>query len=40
MGISDPSEEDVYDYGLFLLDKILGNPSHSLADFPSMPRPS
>lgn len=40
MGMGDPSEEDVYDYSLFLLDKILSESSHSLVNFPSMPRPS
>ena len=40
MRMGDPSEEDVYDYGLFLLDKILGESSHLLANFPSMPWPS
>lgn len=39
MGIAAPSENDVYDYGLFLLDKILGDSGHSLEDWPSMPKP-
>jgi hypothetical protein len=39
MGIQNPSPEDTYDYGLFLLEKILGDSGHSLENFPSMPRP-
>ena len=39
MGIQNPMDEDIYDYGLFLLDTILGDSGHSLGDFPSMPRP-
>ena len=39
LGIENPSPDDVYDYGLFLLDKILGDSGHTLADFPSMPQP-
>ncbi|KAF9552570.1 hypothetical protein CPC08DRAFT_646734, partial [Agrocybe pediades] len=39
MGYQSPSEEDVFDYGLYLLDVILGESGHSLANFPSMPRP-
>jgi len=37
MGIQNPTD-DIYDYGLFLLDTILGDSGHSLEDFPSMPR--
>jgi hypothetical protein len=32
-----PTEDDIYDYGLFLLDKVLNEQSRSLRDFPSMP---
>ena len=39
MGIQNPPPEDVYDYGLFLLDKILGDSGHALTAFPSMPQP-
>ena len=39
MGIQNPPPEDVYDYGLFLLDKILGDLGHALTAFPSMPQP-
>ena len=39
MGIQNPTDEDIYDYGLFLLNKILGDSGHSLANFPSMPQP-
>ncbi|GJE95688.1 ATP-dependent DNA helicase [Phanerochaete sordida] len=37
--IVDPSPNDVYDYGLYLLDNLLRDAGHSLADFPTMPRP-
>ena len=39
MGLSHPSDDDVYDYGLFLLDKLLGDAGRTLSDWPSMPRP-
>lgn len=39
MEIQNPTDEDIYDYGLFLLNKILGDSGHSLANFPSMPQP-
>ena len=39
MGITDPPEEDVYDFGLFLLDKALYESGHSLNNWPSMPKP-
>ena len=39
MGIQDPSNDDVYDYGLHLLDNILHNSGCSLAEWPSMPLP-
>ena len=39
MGITDPPEEDIYDFGLFLLDKFLRESGHSLNNWPSMPRP-
>lgn len=39
MEIQNPMDEDIYDYGFFLLDTILGDSGHSLGDFPSMPRP-
>jgi hypothetical protein len=32
-----PTENDAFDYGLFLLNKILNEQSRSLSDFPSMP---
>jgi hypothetical protein len=35
--ISEPTSEDIYDYGLYLLEKILFKSGKSLADFPSMP---
>jgi hypothetical protein len=39
MGITDPPEEDIYDFGLFLLDKFLHESGRSLDNWPSMPRP-
>ena len=39
IGITDPPEEDVYDFGLFLLDKALHESGHSLDNWPSMPKP-
>lgn len=38
MGFEDPSDGDIYDYGLFLLEKILQESGHSLFDF-EMPVP-
>ncbi|KAJ7733948.1 hypothetical protein B0H16DRAFT_1327828, partial [Mycena metata] len=35
----DPSEEDVYDYGLFLIDKIFRESNRALKDWPAMPQP-
>lgn len=39
MGITDPAEDEVYDLGLFLLNKVLRESGHSLDDWPSMPKP-
>ena len=39
MGITNPPEEDTYDLGLFLLDKILWESGHTLNNWPSMPKP-
>jgi hypothetical protein len=36
-GISDPSEENVYDYGLYLIQDLLGAQGSSLENFPPMP---
>ena len=38
MGIQQPPPERIYNYGLFLLDKILKESGQSLAEWPSMPR--
>jgi len=38
-GIPDPSENQIYDYGLYLLNNILRGSAKSLADFPPMPQP-
>ena len=34
----DPSNEDVWDYGLFLIDQLLSNFNKSLRDWPDMPQ--
>lgn len=39
MGFSNPSDEDIHDYGLFLLDKALRPFGSSLEQFETMPRP-
>jgi hypothetical protein len=40
MGIETPSEEQIYDYGLFLINRILQDNGHTLANWPSMPKPT
>ncbi|KAJ6589181.1 PIF1-like helicase-domain-containing protein [Mycena capillaripes] len=35
----EPTDEDVYDFGLFLLDKILKESGQNLKDWPVMPLP-
>ena len=37
--IAHPSDEEVYDYGLYLLNKILSKSGKSLEDFADMPKP-
>ncbi|KZP16117.1 hypothetical protein FIBSPDRAFT_749219, partial [Athelia psychrophila] len=39
MGRENPAEETIYDFGLYLLDKILEQSGHHLGDFPPMPIP-
>lgn len=39
LGLDNPSEDDIYDYGLFLLNKALRPFACVLADFPPMPLP-
>ena len=39
MGRSNISQDDIYDYGLFLIDKTLKTSGSSLADFRSMSQP-
>ena len=39
MGFQNPSDDNVYDYGLHLLDYILCDSGRSLAEWPSMPLP-
>jgi hypothetical protein len=40
LGRTIVSENDIYDFGLYLIDEILHDSGHALADFPSMPSPS
>src|SRR6201996_7208468 len=37
--VRDPTEDQVFDYGLYLIDKILQSSNKSLKDWPSMPLP-
>ena len=37
--ILDPTEEQVFDYGLYLIDVLLHNKNRSLQDWPAMPLP-
>jgi hypothetical protein len=37
--ILDPTEEQVFDHGLYLIDCLLGNENRSLRDWPAMPFP-
>ena len=39
MQILHPTDEQIYDYGLFLLEKVLNQSNKSLSDFPPMPVP-
>lgn len=39
MGYENPSPEEAYNFGLFLLDDILQQSGHRLSDFPAMPTP-
>ena len=38
LGRTAVSNDEIYDFGLHLIDNILGDSGHSLADSPSMPR--
>jgi hypothetical protein len=37
--VQNPTEEQVFDYGLYLIDNILGGNNKSLKDYPTMPLP-
>jgi hypothetical protein len=37
LGINNASTDDIYDYGLHLIDNILHESGHTLSDWPSMP---
>ena len=38
-GFQNPTEEQIYDYGLFLLDNLLHESGRSLKEWPTMPQP-
>ncbi|EAU86521.2 transcriptional factor B3 [Coprinopsis cinerea okayama7 len=38
-GIVNPTEEQVYDYGLYMINNLLSESGRSLEDWPSMPQP-
>jgi hypothetical protein len=38
LGITNASEDDIYDYGLYVIDNILHDSGHSLRDWPAMPQ--
>jgi hypothetical protein len=37
LGLYHPSDDEIYDYGLYSVDKLLLESGHSLQDWPSMP---
>ena len=37
LGINNASTDDVYDYGLYIIDNILQEAGHTLSDWPGMP---
>jgi hypothetical protein len=39
VGFENPTEEQIYDYGLFLLDNLLHESGRSLKEWPTMPQP-
>jgi PIF1-like helicase len=39
LGRMNVSQNDIFDFGLHLIDNILRDSGHSLSDFPSMPQP-
>ncbi|KAJ7678335.1 PIF1-like helicase-domain-containing protein, partial [Mycena polygramma] len=39
MGYDNPAEDEVFDYGLFLIDKLLRESNRMLKDWPTMPLP-
>ena len=40
MGHNNPTDDDIHDYGLFLINKLLKESGYTLADFHPMPLPS
>lgn len=39
LGLANATEDDAFNYGLYLVNQTLRNSGHSLADWPAMPRP-
>jgi hypothetical protein len=37
-GMPDPTDDQVYDFGLYLIDQILHKNGHSLSDFQDIPQ--
>ena len=37
LGVSNTTENEIYDYGLYIIDNILHESGHSLSDWPSIP---
>lgn len=37
LGVNNVSNNDIYDYGLYIIDNILQESGHNLGDWPSMP---
>jgi hypothetical protein len=38
-GISNPTDDDIFDYGLHLINTILSESGYNLAQWPSVPQP-
>ena len=38
LGVNNATDNEIYDYGLYIIDNILHESGHSLSDWPSMPQ--
>ena len=38
LGFNNTTDDDIYDYGLYIIDNLLQESGHSLCDWPSMPQ--